>query len=415
MKAEWIAWQLEESGYTVIFQPWDFRPGGNFVRDMDRGIFECERTIAVLSPDFLKSEYTIREWTAALLKDPSGEKRLLLPVRVRDCESVSLLGTITYIDLLGKTESEAKKALLDGVKSRGKPPMAPVFGPSAVQKLAQTQHLRATDCNIQKPDDAGTLTGDVQEREAGNLAASNSDSPLETSRVPSPLARCSNDRLWKAFGTLLRTMSRYEKLLKESAVDPHQGPLMLAYPKLHLPKSKEDAIAYVKASERMMYFVGNHSEDYRENYIVHACSGSLLEYFRLKGNSIVRQPIWEVVQRLLGQFLRGCGQVHQSIITQQLMYGLLAEEGLYQFPEIIVRAIRNSYGQPQAIEPHILSDQIFSEDGRFLGTLAEYKIKEIDEYTPRCSPTPQQLFTWLVTRNRAIRGFLRPSIEKSWS
>ncbi len=29
--AEWIAWQLEEAGYSVIIQVWDFRPGGNFV------------------------------------------------------------------------------------------------------------------------------------------------------------------------------------------------------------------------------------------------------------------------------------------------------------------------------------------------------------------------------------------------
>jgi hypothetical protein len=33
--AEWIAWQLEASGYEVIVQAWDFRPGGNFALDMD--------------------------------------------------------------------------------------------------------------------------------------------------------------------------------------------------------------------------------------------------------------------------------------------------------------------------------------------------------------------------------------------
>lgn len=24
--AEWIAWQLEEAGYTAVLQAWDFRP-----------------------------------------------------------------------------------------------------------------------------------------------------------------------------------------------------------------------------------------------------------------------------------------------------------------------------------------------------------------------------------------------------
>jgi hypothetical protein len=29
--AEWIAWQLDAEGYTVVVQAWDFRPGRDFV------------------------------------------------------------------------------------------------------------------------------------------------------------------------------------------------------------------------------------------------------------------------------------------------------------------------------------------------------------------------------------------------
>jgi hypothetical protein len=29
--ATWSAWQLEEVGYTVLIQAWDFRPGSNFI------------------------------------------------------------------------------------------------------------------------------------------------------------------------------------------------------------------------------------------------------------------------------------------------------------------------------------------------------------------------------------------------
>ena len=46
--ATWIAWTLEENGYLVIFQDWDFR--GNFIEQMDRAHREMRRTIAVLSP-----------------------------------------------------------------------------------------------------------------------------------------------------------------------------------------------------------------------------------------------------------------------------------------------------------------------------------------------------------------------------
>ena len=32
--ASWIAWQLEQAGFTTILQAWDFRPGSNFVLEM---------------------------------------------------------------------------------------------------------------------------------------------------------------------------------------------------------------------------------------------------------------------------------------------------------------------------------------------------------------------------------------------
>lgn len=49
--AEWIAWRLEEAGYSTVIQAWDFRPGSNFVLEMHRAAQEAERTVAVLSPD----------------------------------------------------------------------------------------------------------------------------------------------------------------------------------------------------------------------------------------------------------------------------------------------------------------------------------------------------------------------------
>src|SRR6266436_5555355 len=77
--AEWIAWQLEAAGYSTVLQAWDFRPGSNFVLEMDKAAVEAERTIAVLSPNYLKALYTQPEWSAAFRRDPTGEKGYLLP------------------------------------------------------------------------------------------------------------------------------------------------------------------------------------------------------------------------------------------------------------------------------------------------------------------------------------------------
>jgi|GEM_PF-2058013 hypothetical protein len=76
---------------NTIHQAWDFRPGNNFVLRMDGAYKEAERTIAVLSPDFLSSSFAPSEWAIALKKDPTSEKGLIVPVRVRKCELDGLL------------------------------------------------------------------------------------------------------------------------------------------------------------------------------------------------------------------------------------------------------------------------------------------------------------------------------------
>jgi tetratricopeptide (TPR) repeat protein len=134
--AEWIAWQLEEAGYTTVFQTWDFRPGGNFVLDMQRAAAGAERTIAVLSPDYLTAEYPQPEWAAAFAQDPTGKQRQLVPVLVRHCEPRGLLAPLTHINLDGLSEDEATAELLAGVsKGRAKPASKPAF-PAAPPRSA---------------------------------------------------------------------------------------------------------------------------------------------------------------------------------------------------------------------------------------------------------------------------------------
>jgi hypothetical protein len=73
--AQWIAWQLEATGYTTTVQAWDSRPGMNFLAWMNQAATQAERTLVVLSPAYEQAEgFTVPEWTAAMHKDPSGSK-----------------------------------------------------------------------------------------------------------------------------------------------------------------------------------------------------------------------------------------------------------------------------------------------------------------------------------------------------
>jgi TIR domain len=132
--AEWIAWKLEEAGYSTLIQAWDFRPGGNFVLEMQKAASGTENTIVVLSPAYLQSEFTQPEWAAAFAQDPQGETRKLIPVRIAKCKPTGLLKSIIYVDLVGLPEEDARTALLGAFNTRNKPTSVPAFpGPPTPQ------------------------------------------------------------------------------------------------------------------------------------------------------------------------------------------------------------------------------------------------------------------------------------------
>jgi len=126
--AEWIAWQLEDAGYRVAVQVWDFLAGTNFVHEMHQAAMSATRTLAVVSPAYLTSAFSEAQWRAAWMSDPSGRERRLLPVRVEDCPLPGLLGQLISIDLFGLGHEAAREQLLDGVVGeRAKPGHPPAF------------------------------------------------------------------------------------------------------------------------------------------------------------------------------------------------------------------------------------------------------------------------------------------------
>jgi tetratricopeptide (TPR) repeat protein len=120
--AEWIAWQLEEAGYTLFIQAWDFRPGSNAVAEMERAATRAEHTILVLSAAYLLSDVAFSQWAVAFSHDPRGTQRRLLPVRIEPCEVDGFLGSVVPIDLVSLDEVQACEQLLAGIlDGRAKP------------------------------------------------------------------------------------------------------------------------------------------------------------------------------------------------------------------------------------------------------------------------------------------------------
>jgi tetratricopeptide (TPR) repeat protein len=156
--AEWIAWQLEQAGYQVIVQAWDFEPGDNFVVRMRDALEQADRTVALVSAAYLASSYCTDEWTGAFLHDPDGRNRLL-QVRIEDCELPRLLRAQVYVDLVGLPREQARARLLNGVRrGRRKPASEPPFPYDQRAGPRYPGHdLEVTNLPARNPDFAGRI------------------------------------------------------------------------------------------------------------------------------------------------------------------------------------------------------------------------------------------------------------------
>lgn len=134
--AEWIAWELETAGYTIVLQAWHMPPGSSFVHVMDEALQRTRHTLLILSPAYLRSEMAEAEWRAGFVADPGGIQRRLVPVRIEACQPTGLLADRVHIDLVGLDEAVAKAALLEGVaaalRGHARPVSRPEFPHMAV-------------------------------------------------------------------------------------------------------------------------------------------------------------------------------------------------------------------------------------------------------------------------------------------
>lgn len=154
--ATWIAWHLEQAGHSVTIQAWDFRPGSNFVVEMNRASLTSHRTVLVLSAAALSSDFVQSEWAAAFSGDPAGALKKLVPVRVEDCDVAGLLGNVVYVDLVGVPADEAVGILLAGIDpGRSKPAVAPEF--PASNPTVQT-HTKSASASWEAAPDGLTFT-----------------------------------------------------------------------------------------------------------------------------------------------------------------------------------------------------------------------------------------------------------------
>jgi formylglycine-generating enzyme required for sulfatase activity len=116
--AEWIAWVLEENGYTTRLRHWDFRPDGNIILNLHMAASPGKQQIIVLiSEQYLKTQAPIGEWPDDFNKRLQAASFRLIPMLIEDCQLTGALTTCPTVILSNKTETEAEREVFSGIKN----------------------------------------------------------------------------------------------------------------------------------------------------------------------------------------------------------------------------------------------------------------------------------------------------------
>jgi hypothetical protein len=126
--AEWVAWELQEAGYRVELDFWDWEVGENFVEKMRDALERADRMVALFSDAYFEAErFTTVEWTALMTERSATTRPRLLPFRIEDVDPPRILRPLLSRDLFGVSEEEARRRLREAVGGRRRPDRGPTF------------------------------------------------------------------------------------------------------------------------------------------------------------------------------------------------------------------------------------------------------------------------------------------------
>lgn len=103
---EWLLPRLEQAGLRVAVDTRDFIVGMPRLENIERAIEHSRRTIVVLTPQWLQSEWNSFEALLLRTRDPAARQRRLLPVLLRPCDLPDSIAALEKVDLTAERHWE---------------------------------------------------------------------------------------------------------------------------------------------------------------------------------------------------------------------------------------------------------------------------------------------------------------------
>src|SRR6185503_16121373 len=121
---EWVRGELlrriEQAGLAAFIDFRDFTRGAPSIKEMERGVVECRKTLVVLTPDYIESEWCDLELLMGQTRSLGNRDLRIIPLLKTPCEKPLYVGALTHIDFTDSADHDlAWRQLLTAL---GKPP-----------------------------------------------------------------------------------------------------------------------------------------------------------------------------------------------------------------------------------------------------------------------------------------------------
>jgi len=112
--------RIEQAGLKAFIDFRDFIRGAPSIKEMERGVLTCRKTLLILTPDYIQSEWCELEGVMAQTLSPANRDLRVIPLLKTPCEKPLYVGALTHIDFTeGADQDLAWRQLLTAL---GAPP-----------------------------------------------------------------------------------------------------------------------------------------------------------------------------------------------------------------------------------------------------------------------------------------------------
>jgi hypothetical protein len=101
--AELLVKRIEQESYQgsllkCFYAPWDIEPGENLLLKIETALQKSRFVGIIISPDWLKSDWTTLERSIPVYQDPAGIKARIIPILRRNCDIPASIQILKWLD-----------------------------------------------------------------------------------------------------------------------------------------------------------------------------------------------------------------------------------------------------------------------------------------------------------------------------